>query len=59
MRVSFEAESKKTSVCAETYYYCIPALLSIESIGTPVITEVRGTTECIYILLGHFQFKPS
>lgn len=53
MRISFQAASREAiESVLETYYYCIPALLSIDLIDTPVITEVRGTAGCISFCWG-------
>ncbi len=44
MRVSFEATSRAAlESVLDTYYYGIPALLSIDLIDAPVVSDVRGT----------------
>lgn len=44
MRVSFEAQSRAAlESVLETYYYCVPSLLSIDLIDAPIVSEIRGT----------------
>jgi hypothetical protein len=59
MRITFEAESREAlESVLETYYYCIPALLSIDLIDTPIVTEVQGTAGGVSFCWGILDSSP-
>ena len=56
MKLSFEAESRAIlQTVLETYYYCIPALLSMDLKDTPIIAEVRGTAGAVPFCWGFLE----
>jgi hypothetical protein len=59
MNVTVEARTRHhLQSVLETLYYCIPALLSVEMLDTPVIAEVRGSADSVTFCWGIIDSGP-